>query len=226
MKERRSFPAKELANKLEGERRSLVMKIYNSSVAPNPRRVRVFLAEKGIQVPYQEVDLAKAENRQPEFRTINPLATVPVLELDDGTHIAESVAICRYFEQLHPEPPLFGIGAKECAIVEMWQRRMEFILLGPIADAFRLQHEFFKGRIRQCPEYAGIRREDALERLQWLDSELADRRFVAGGQFTIADITAMVAIDFGRLSSIRIEPDQSNLARWHQEVSTRPSARA
>jgi glutathione S-transferase len=202
------------------------MKIYNSSAAPNPRRVRIFLAEKGIQVPYQEVDLAKAENRQPEFRKINPLAGVPVLELDDGTHIAESVAICRYFEELHPEPPLLGIGAKERAIVEMWQRRIEIALLAPIADAFRLQHEFFKGRIRQCPEYAAIRKEDALERVQWLDSELAGRRFVAGDQFTIADITALVAIDFGRLSNIRIQPGQNNLGRWYQEVSARPSAKA
>jgi glutathione S-transferase len=202
------------------------MKIYNSSVAPNPRRVRIFLAEKNIQVPYQGVDLAKAENRQPEFRKINPLATVPVLELDDGTHIAESVAICRYFEELHPEPSLFGVGAKERATVEMWQRRMEFVLLGPIADAFRLQHEFFKGRIRQCPEYAAIRREDALERLPWLDAELANRHFIAGDKFSIADITAMVALDFGRLSNIRIQPDQTNLTRWHQEVSARPSAKA
>jgi glutathione S-transferase len=202
------------------------MKIHDSSVAPNPRRVRIFLAEKGIEVPYQEVDLAKAENRQPEFRKINPLATVPVLELDDGTHIAESVAICRYFEELHPEPPLFGTGAKDRAIVEMWQRRMEFVLIGPIADAFRLQHEFFKGRIRQCPEYAAIRKEDALERLRWLEGELANRRFIAGDNFTIADITALVAIDFGRLSNIRIQPDQTNLARWHQEVSARPSAKA
>jgi glutathione S-transferase len=202
------------------------MKIYNSSVAPNPRRVRIFLAEKGIEVPYQEIDLAKAENRQPEFRRINPLAAVPVLELDDGTHIAESIAICRYFEELHPDPPMLGVGAKDRANVEMWQRRMEFTLLGPIADAFRLQHEFFKGRIRQCPEYAAIRKQDALERLGWLESELNGRRFVAGDRFTVADITAMVAIDFGRLSNIRIQADQQNLSRWHKEVSARPSAAA
>ena len=202
------------------------MKIYNSSVAPNPRRVRIFLAEKGIEVPYQEIDLAKAENRQPEFRQINPLAAVPVLGLDDGTYIAESIAICRYFEELHPDPPLFGIGAKDRANVEMWQRRMEFTLLGPIADAFRLQHEFFKGRIRQCPEYAAIRKQDALERLVWLDSELGGRQFISGDKFTVADITAMVAIDFGRLSNIRIQPDQQNLSRWHRGVSARPSATA
>jgi glutathione S-transferase len=202
------------------------MKIYHNSAAPNPRRVRIFLAEKGIQVPYQEIDLAKAENRQPEFRKINPLAGVPVLELDDGTHIAESIAICRYFDELHPEPPLFGVGTKERAIVEMWQRRMEFTLLAPIADAFRLQHEFFKGRIPQCPEYAAIRKQDALERLGWLNGELAERRFIAGDNFRVADITAMVAIDFGRLSNIRIQSDQNHLTRWHQEVSARPSAKA
>jgi glutathione S-transferase len=202
------------------------MKIYYSSTAPNPRRVRIFLAEKGVQVPYQEVDLAKAENRQPEFRRINPLAAVPVLELDEGSHIAESIAICRYFEELHPEPALFGVGASERAIVEMWQRRMEFTLLGPIADAFRLQHEFFKGRIRQCPEYAAIRREDALDRVGWLDDELAGRRFIAGDKFTVADITAMVAMDFGRLTNIRVQPDQKHLKRWYEEVSARPSAKA
>jgi glutathione S-transferase len=108
----------------------------------------------------------------------------------------------------------------------MWQRRMEFTLLGPIADAFRLQHEFFKGRIRQCPEYAAIRKQDALERLVWLDSELGGRQFISGDKFTVADITAMVAIDFGRLSNIRIQPDQQNLSRWHMEVSARPSAAA
>jgi glutathione S-transferase len=202
------------------------MKIYNSSVAPNPRRVRIFIAEKGIQIELDEVDLAKGENRLPEFCKINSLAAVPVLELDDGTHIAESVAICRYLEELHPEPPLFGQGPRERAVVEMWQRRMEFNLLGPIADAFRQRHEFFKGRIRQCPDYAAIQKENALDRLQWLDSELEDRRFIAGDQFTIADITAMVAIDFGRLSDIRVRPEQKNLSRWHQEVFARPSAKA
>ncbi|MGH8011587.1 MAG: glutathione S-transferase, partial [Candidatus Binataceae bacterium] len=147
------------------------MKIYNSSAAPNPRRVRVFLAEKGLQVPYEEVDLAKAANRTPEFRKKNPLAGVPVLELDDGTCIAESVAICRYFEELHPQPPLFGIGAKERALVDMWNRRMEFALLQPIADTFRQKHEFFKGRIRQVPEYADTQRLNAEDNLNWLDQE-------------------------------------------------------
>ena len=202
------------------------MKIYNSSAAPNPRRVRVFLAEKGIQVPLEEVDIVKAVNRQAEFRKKNPLAGVPVLELDDGTCIAESVSICRYFEELHPEPALFGVGTKERALVDMWNRRMEFAVLQPIADSFRQRHEFFKGRIRQCPEYAEVQRHNAEDSLAWLESELANRRYIAGDSFTIADITAMVAIDFGRISKIAIQPEQKNLARWHAEVSTRPSAKA
>jgi glutathione S-transferase len=202
------------------------MKIYNSPAAPNPRRVRVFLAEKGIQVPYEDIDIVKAVNRQPEFRKKNPMAGVPVLELDDGTCIAESVAICRYFEELHPEPNLFGVGAKERAEVDMWNRRMEFNLLQPIADSFRQRHEFFKGRIRQVPEYADIQKLNAEDSLKWLDGELANRRFVAGDRFTIADITAMIAVDFGRVSKIAIQPDQKNLARWHAEVSARPSAKA
>jgi glutathione S-transferase len=202
------------------------MKIYNSPTAPNPRRVRVFLAEKGVQVPYEDVDIGNAVNRQPEFRKKNPMAGVPVLELDDGTCIAESVAICRYFEELHPEPNLFGVGAKERAQVDMWNRRMEFNLLQPIADSFRQRHEFFKGRIRQVPEYADIQRLNAEDSLKWLDGELANRRFIAGDRFTIADITAMIAVDFGRVSKIAIQPDQKNLARWLAEVSARPSAKA
>ncbi len=202
------------------------MKIYDSQAAPNPRRVRVFLAEKGIQVPYEQVDIVKAVNRGPDFRKINPMAGVPVLELDDGAHIAESVAICRYFEETHPEPPLFGAGAKERALVEMWQRRMELYLLLPIADSFRQRHDFFKGRIRQVPDYAEAQRQNAEDALAWLDGELANRRFIAGDKYTIADITAMIAIDFGRISKITIKPEQKNLARWHAEVSSRPSAKA
>jgi glutathione S-transferase len=201
------------------------MKIYNSSTAPNPRRVRVFLAEKGIQVPYEEVDLVKAVNRGPEFRKKNPLATVPVLELDDGTCISESVAICRYFEKLDPNPSLFGVDAKDQALVEMWNRRIEFAVLQPIADAFRQRHEFFNGRIRQVPEYAEAQRLNAEDGLKWLDEERVNRRYIAGDQFTIADITAMIAVDFGKVSKIAIKPEQRNLARWHAEVAARPSAK-
>lgn len=203
------------------------MKIYSSTVAPNPRRVRIFLAEKRIQVPFEDVDIGAAVNRKPEFRrNINPMGEVPVLELDDGTHIAESVAICRYFEELHPQPPLFGVGARERAIVDMWNRRMEFNVLLPVAQTFRNTSEFFKGRIPQVPQYAEVCRAAAEKIYTWLDEELATRRFIAGDNFTIADITALCAVDFGRVSKIRIQPEQKNLARWREEVSARPSAKA
>ncbi|NOT57355.1 MAG: glutathione S-transferase [Deltaproteobacteria bacterium] len=202
------------------------MKIYDSNTAPNPRRVRMFLAEKGIQIPYEQVDLGKAVNREAAFRQKNPLMTVPVLELDDGTYIAETVAICRYFEELHPNPPLMGIDAKDRALVEMWQRRMELELLLPIADAFRHRHDFFKGKIRQVPEYAAAQKLNAEERLVWLNDVMANRPFIAGDRYTIADITAVVAIDFGRVSKIGVQPDQTHLKRWHDTVSARPSAKA
>jgi len=202
------------------------MKIYDSQAAPNPRRVRVFLAEKGIQVPMEPVDIVAAVNRGAEFRKKNVTAGVPVLELDDGTYIAESVAICRYFEEIQPQPPLFGANAKERAVVEMWQRRIELNLLIPVADAFRQRHDFFKGRIRQVPAYAEVQKQNAEDALKWIDEDLAGRRFIAGDHYTIADITAMIAIDFGRVSKIAIAPDQKNLARWHAEVSARPSAKA
>jgi len=202
------------------------MKLYDSRTAPNPRRVRIFLAEKGISVPVEEVDIVSAQNRSAEFRAKNVMGTLPVLELDDGTTIAESVAICRYFEELQPEPPLMGTDAKDRALVEMWQRRMEYEVFLPITQVFRNGHAFFKGRIPQVPEYGEVCRKHAEQRLEWLDGVLADRPFVAGERYTIADITALCAIDFGRVSNIRVTPEQPNLARWHAAVSSRPSAKA
>ena len=202
------------------------MKLYDASTAPNPRRVRIFLAEKGISVPVDQVDIVSAQNRSPEFRAKNAMGTLPVLELDDGTTIAESVAICRYFEELQPDPPLMGTDAKDRAAIEMWQRRMEFELFLPITQVFRNGHAFFKGRIPQVPEYGVVCRKHAEQRLEWLDGVLADRPFVAGERYTIADITALCAIDFGRVSNIRVTPEQPNLARWHAAVSSRPSAKA
>ncbi|MBI1817465.1 MAG: glutathione S-transferase family protein [Deltaproteobacteria bacterium] len=202
------------------------MKIYDSQTAPNPRRVRIFLAEKGISVPYEQVDIGKAENRAPEFRKKNPLGVLPVLELDDGTCIAESVAICRYFEETQPNPPLMGVDARDRALVEMWQRRMESEVLIPIAQVFRNGHPFFKGRIPQVPEWGEVCRKQAVHQLGWLDEVLAQREFIAGARYTIADITALCGIDFGRVSAIKIQPEQKNLARWHAAVSARPSAKA
>lgn len=202
------------------------MKLYDSKMAPNPRRVRIFLAEKGIEVPMVEVDLVKAENRSEDFCKKNPLGVVPVLELDDGTCISESVAICRYFEETQPQPPLMGVGALDRAVVEMWQRRMEFEIFIPIAQVFRNTHPFFAGRIPQVPEYGEVCRRHAERQLAWLDSVLAGRPFIAGERYTIADITALCGVDFGRVSQIRIQADQKNLARWHEAVSSRASAKA
>lgn len=202
------------------------MKLYDSTLAPNPRRVRVFLAEKGITVPTVQVDIAKAENRQPPYLAKNPMGGVPILELDDGTVVAETVAICRYFEETHPDPPLFGTDAKDRALVEMWQRRMEFEVALPIMQTFRNTHAFFKGRIPQVPEYGEVCRKAAESRLRWMDEVLEGRRFVAGDRYSIADITLLVGVDFGRVTNIRILPEQKSLQRWHEEVSARPSAKA
>jgi glutathione S-transferase len=202
------------------------VKLYDSAMAPNPRRVRIFLAEKGIEVPVEQVDIAKAENRQPPFLAKNPMGTLPVLELDDGTHIAESIAICRYFEAVRPDPPLFGVGAEDIAVVEMWNRRMEFEVFLAIAGCFRNTHDFFKGRIPQVPEWGEVCRGTAEKRLAWLDEVLAEREFIAGERFTVADITALCGIDFGRVTGIVIQPEQKNLTRWHGAVSSRPSAKA
>ena len=200
------------------------MKIYDYKLAPNPRRVRVFLAEKGISVPLEEVDIFKGVNRQPEFLKKNSLGGIPVLELDDGRHLAESVAICRYFELLHPEPTLFGKGAFDQATVEMWNRRLELAVLVPVGLVWAHSHELTRARIKQIPEMGEQSRKIVEQRYQWLDRELARKQFIAGDNYSIADITAMVVIDFAKFNNISIQADQENLARWHQAVSSRPSA--
>jgi glutathione S-transferase len=202
------------------------MKLYDSKMAPNPRRVRIFLAEKGIRIPDEQVDLAQAQNRTAEFLKINPMGGVPVLQLDDGTHLAESVAICRYFEETRPEPRLMGIDARDHALVEMWQRRMELNLFAMVTGAFRNTSDFFKGRLPQVPAYGEVCRQAAEKAFAMVDGFLADREFIAGDRYSIADITALVAVDFARLIKLRISPEQKNLARWHAAVSSRPSAQA
>ena len=202
------------------------MKLYDSKMAPNPRRVRIFLAEKGIEIPTEQVDLGKGETRQPAFLARNPLGGVPVLELDDGSVIAESVAICRYVEELHPAPPLLGTDAKDRALVEMWQRRAENEVFRNVTGCFQNTHAFFAGRIEQVPEYGEVCRKSARARLTWLDRELAAHPFLAGDRYSIADITLLCAIDFGRVVDIRIAPEQKHLLRWYEAVSSRTSAKA
>jgi glutathione S-transferase len=203
------------------------MKILQTQTAPNPRRVRIFLAEKGIAVPYEELDLMKGALKTPEFSKLNPLQRVPVLILDDGTPIAETMAICRYFEETQPQPALFGTGARERAIVEMWNRRMEMNLFLCVAQAFRHLHPAMAQlEVPQVTAWGEANKPRVLEMLQVMDRELAARRYIAGNDLSVADITALVAIDFMRVARIQRPPELEHLARWHGEMSARPSAKA
>ena len=173
------------------------MKLYDGGRAPNPRRVKVFLAEKGITVPIEQVDLGSMAHKSSAFTAINPVQRVPALQLDDGTVITESIAICRYFEKLHPSPPLFGTDAKDMAVIEMWERRMEFHLLGPVSQVFRNSHPAMKEmEVPQVPAWAEANKPRVMDFLALLDRELKDRRYVAGDIYTVADITGMIAMDF------------------------------
>jgi glutathione S-transferase len=203
------------------------MKLYDGGRAPNPRRVKVFLAEKGITVPIEQIDLGKLAHKSPAYAAINPLQRVPALELDDGTVISESIAICRYFERLHPEPALFGADAKDMAVVEMWERRLEFHLLGPISHVFRNSHPAMKEmEIPQVPAWADANKPRIMDFLALLDRELQQRRYIAGDRYTVADITGMIAVDFMKPAKLAVPEDLNNLKRWHEDVSSRPSAKA
>ncbi len=201
------------------------MKLYDGGRAPNPRRVRIFLAEKGLSVPLEQVDIGKFEHKTAEFTAKNPMQGIPVLELDDGTLISESVAICRYFEELHPAPPLFGTGALERAAVEMWNRRLDLGLYSSIAAVFRHSHPAMAEReVPQVPDWAAANRDKVIHFLRILDAQLARHTFVTGETYTVADITALVAIDFMKLPRLTIPEDCSNIVRWHALVSSRASA--
>lgn len=203
------------------------MKLYDSKMAPNPRRTRIFLAEKGISVPTEQVDMMKMENKTAAYTSINPLQRMPALVLDDGTVITESIAICRYFEALQPEPPLFGVGAEEIGLVEMWNRRCELNLLFPVSQVFRHSHPAMKElEVPQVPEWAEANRPRVPEFLAILDRQLKDHEFVAGERFTVADITALCAIDFMKPSRIPVPEQFNSLLRWRAAVSARPSAKA
>jgi len=203
------------------------MKLYDSGVAPNPRRVRIFLAEKGISVPTEQIDLAAQQQKSEAFTALNPLQRVPVLVLDDGTVIAESIAICRYFERLRPEPPLFGRGPKEEALVEMWNRRMELNLMSAVSAVFRHTHPAMKEMENpQLPEWAEVNKPRVMEVLGLLEDELREQLFVAGDHFSVADITGLVAIDFMKPARLTLPEEFANVRRWHAQISARPSAKA
>ena len=203
------------------------MKIIETRSAPNPRRVRIFLSEKGITVPFEELEFKPETLKSAEFTKINRMQKVPVLVLDDGTAIAETVAICRYFEEIQPMPALFGRGAVERAQVEMWQRRMEQGLLMPTAFAFRHLHPSMAGlEVPQVPVWGEANKGRALDMLHVLDEQLAQHPFVAGDNFSIADITALCAMDFMRPARIKMPESLTHVARWYAAMSSRPSAKA
>jgi glutathione S-transferase len=203
------------------------MLLYEDNRAPNPRRVRIFLAEKGIEVERRHLDIMAGEHKLPEMLALNPMGRTPFLELDDGRVIAESIAICRYFEARHPTPALFGRDAVEIGMVEMWQRRVEQGLFMPISFAFRHGNPRMAGlESPQVPSWAEANRPKIGEALAFLDGGLADRPFIAGDRYSVADITALCAIDFMRVLRLSLGEEHPHLRRWHGEVSARPSAKA
>ena len=203
------------------------MRIIEQARAPNPRRVRIFLAEKGIELPFEQIDIMKHEHKSDDYRRLNPFEQVPCLVLDDGTAISESVAICRYFEEVQPEPALFGRTPLERAQVEMWNRRVEHGFFLAVANTFRHTHPAMASlEVPQVSAWGEVNRERAVRMLALLDGELAQRAFIAGDAFSIADITLMVAVDFMKPVRIERPPSLANLARWYNLVSARPSAKA
>jgi glutathione S-transferase len=207
---------------------SAAMKIIETKRATNPRRVRIFLAEKGIEdIAFEQIDLGAGEHKGNGFKTINPMQRVPVLILDDGTAIAESIAICRYFECLKPEPPLFGRTPLEIAQTEMWNRRMEHSFLFHVQQVFRHLHPAMAAlEVPQVPAWAEANRPRVYETLCFIDAELSGRPFIAGEQFSVADITAFVTIDLMKPAKLARPPELGNLARWYDAVAARPSAQA
>lgn len=203
------------------------MKLYNAPIpAPNPRRVRIFLAEKGVSVPLEDVSLRDRAHKAPEFKQKNSLGQLPVLALDDGTHLSESVAICRYLEELHPTPPLFGRTALERANVDMWIRRIEMTVMTPVGAVWVHTHPLTSRLGTQYKDYGESNRERYAKALQWFDRELEGREFVVGGSYTMADIIGLVTVDFATFIGLDMPADTPHLHAWHARVSARPSARA
>ena len=208
------------------------MKLYDFKMAPNPRRVRMFLAEKGVSyakagIEVVNVDIAKGETFTKEFREISPYGGLPVLELDDGGRISESMAISRYFEEIYPETPLMGTDAKSKALIEMWNRRMELGLYTSIALSFRHGNPMWKAVTTQVADFSEVSAVDADKQIHKLDKRLAESEYVAGDAFSVADITALCAIDFAKVIKRRIDEEKHpHLARWYKLVSARPSAQA
>ena len=202
------------------------MRLYEFSGAPNPKKVRVYLAEKGIQVPMEPVNIIAGENRTPDFLKKNPLGGLPVLELDDGSCLPESLAIIEYFEELHPEPPMIGTTPLERARTRALERICELGVLNAVATIFQNSHPFFAGRIKQSAEAAETARGRLAANLKVLDAKIGTNPFVAGPRPTIADCTLVAALDFAAFGGVEIDPAYANVARWYADFKKRPSAQA
>ena len=209
------------------------MKFYDCATAPSPRRVRIFLSEKGIAVPTVQIDLRNSEQLTPVFRAVNPDATVPSLELDDGSHINDAIGICVYFEATHPQPPLMGETAKEKALITAWQREVERNGFYAVMEAFRNWAQRLKNRAlpgpydyEQIPALAERGRLRVGHFFERMDARLAQSEYVAGDRYTIADITALVTVDFAAMAKLTVPESHPHLRRWHALASARPSAKA
>jgi glutathione S-transferase len=200
---------------------------YEEDPAPNPRKVRIFLAEKGISLPTERVRMQKREHKAPEFLKKNSLGQVPVLELDDGTCISESLAICRYLEELHPEPRLFGRDPLDRANVDMWIRRAEFRLWSPMGQVWiNADPRTAQVNPNQFKDYGEHSRKVVANAMKWIDRELSDgREFLAGTAFSMADIVLLCGIDFAKFVEMEIPEEAERLRAWHARVSERPSAK-
>jgi len=202
------------------------MKLYAFPLAPNPRKVIVYLKEKGIDLPIQQVDLMTGENRTPEFLKKNPMGGLPVLELDDGSHLSESLAIMRYLEELHPDPPMFGTTPLERARVCELERIAEIGVLAATGAIFQNTSPMFAGRVKQSPEAAETGRMRLANNLAVLDQKIGDKKFVAGDRPTVADCTLFAALEFGAFVGAAPDPSLRNVGRWYGSFKSRPSASA
>jgi glutathione S-transferase len=203
------------------------MKFYNS-IGPNPRVVKMFMAEKGIDIPRIEVDLMKGENRQAAHLARNPNGQTPALELDDGVVLAEILPICEYLEEIHPSPPLIGSNAEERALTRMWARRIDLAIVEPMTNGFRFAEglALFENRVRCIPQAADDLKTIAREKLVWLDGLIEGRKYIVGDRFTLADIHLFAFLDFGGQVGQPLDPDNKNLAAWQARVAERPSVAA
>lgn len=203
------------------------MLFHDFERAPNPRRVRIYLAEKDIEVPTRQVDMLGGEQRQPPYLEKNPTGGIPILELEDGTVIAESIAICRYFEALHPDPPLFGSNPEEIAIIDMWLRRIELNIMMTVGMVWVHGHELTAGLVNQVREIVEPSKARAYLGYKIFNDQLAKNEFIAGDTYSVADAVALATFDFAtELVGVPLKDSHTHIKRWHETVSSRPSAKA